>query len=244
MPLEIKDPATGKIKTWVFIASGGILLLIMLIVRGSSSSSNNGTVDPTVSAGQSSGITDQLHQLQDAVNNLANNPATGHTPSTGTTGSGGSSTSGGGTGGSGTGGTGTGSGTSGGGTSIGGGGSPVTGDRNTRLSWLNDFLNNLHGGHLVNPTNPASPITFPISTAPYNGALPIPHLSDLFSSGNWLTTHQYLTIQPIGNIPPPTPTVPNAAATLRQVVQGVRTTHVIPSTASLARPVRPVLPNR
>lgn len=236
MPLEIKDPATGQIKTWVIVASGGGILLLMLLMRGSGGASTVGEgsseMDPRVSGGQSSGITNQLADLQQAVNNLANNPATGSTPTTPTTNPGGTVP------GSTTGGTGTGS-----------SGNTNTGSGNTTPTprpvptWLSDLLNRLGGGFRVNPTNPISPITFPTNTAPYNGALPIPIVGNIFDIPNWLASHRYVSIQPIGDISEPTgAVVPNLRQTAIQRIEALRTTTVIPSSAGVASMTKPVRP--
>lgn len=65
--MEIRDPATGQIKSWVWIGGAGIVgLLFLLGSRGS----NTGP-SPVESAGQSSGITPQLNELTDLVKQLA-----------------------------------------------------------------------------------------------------------------------------------------------------------------------------
>ena len=76
--MELRDPNTGQIKTSVLvIASIGVFGVFLLLTRGSSSSSPA----PVVSGGQSSGLTDQLGQLGQAVGNL-NNGQTTPTPTT------------------------------------------------------------------------------------------------------------------------------------------------------------------
>jgi hypothetical protein len=69
MALEfLQDPATGKIKTPVLIAGGGIVLfgVFMLMGRGSNS---GGSV---IGEGQSSGLSGMLGDLSDALDNLNN----------------------------------------------------------------------------------------------------------------------------------------------------------------------------
>lgn len=67
MNLEWRDPNTGQIKIWVWAVGGGVALVgIMLLMRTSSSTSAG-----VVSGGQSSDISDQLSQLQDALTQLS-----------------------------------------------------------------------------------------------------------------------------------------------------------------------------
>ena len=74
--MEWRDPQTGQIKTWVWIAgAGGLLLLFFIISRMQSATSAQ-----TVSPGQSSDITDQLSQMQDAINGLLNQQGGGLNP--------------------------------------------------------------------------------------------------------------------------------------------------------------------
>lgn len=71
--IELRDPATGKIKPVYLIAGGGIVLfgIILLMGKGSSGSSTSGVT----SGGQSSDITGGLSDLQQAILSLARNPS-------------------------------------------------------------------------------------------------------------------------------------------------------------------------
>lgn len=67
MNLEWRDPNTGQIKIWVWVVAGVAALVgIMLLMRTSPTTSAG-----VVSEGQSSDITDQLAQFQDALDQLA-----------------------------------------------------------------------------------------------------------------------------------------------------------------------------
>lgn len=84
MAVEIRDPATGQIKTWVWIAFAavvvGVLFLTSKVSSGSSSDSGGSPYfGGGAGGGQSSDITDYLTQLNDAIIDLqgsANIPTT------------------------------------------------------------------------------------------------------------------------------------------------------------------------
>lgn len=82
MALELRDPYTGQIKSWVWV--GGAVVVgggAFLLLRGSSGSSSTGSPIGTTSGGQSSDITGQLQTLQDQLNTLASQQGTGNVPS-------------------------------------------------------------------------------------------------------------------------------------------------------------------
>jgi DNA repair exonuclease SbcCD ATPase subunit len=75
MALEIKDPATGQIKTWVWIAMGVVGVAIFFLISRAGGSANNATAAPApnVAGGQSSDITDYLNQLESSLQDIAGN---------------------------------------------------------------------------------------------------------------------------------------------------------------------------
>lgn len=79
--MELRDPATGQIKTWVIAAIGvvGVLAVFILAkVGGGQSTSSQPT---TVTGGQNSDYSSALQQLEDAIQNLnAQNPSPTPTP--------------------------------------------------------------------------------------------------------------------------------------------------------------------
>ncbi len=63
----------GNIKSWVWIAGAGVVGVILLLMMGGKSSSAGGVVSTGTTGGQSSDITDQINQLNDAILALAGN---------------------------------------------------------------------------------------------------------------------------------------------------------------------------
>lgn len=70
--MEWRDPETGQIKAWVWIASGGAVLILFLLVKGISGgqTTSNGTI---TAPGQNSDITDLLNQMEQELQALQQN---------------------------------------------------------------------------------------------------------------------------------------------------------------------------
>lgn len=75
MALEIRDPATGQIKGWVWIALGivGVAIFFLISRLGGSADSGSAAPAPNVTGGQSSDITDYLNQLEQNLQDIAGN---------------------------------------------------------------------------------------------------------------------------------------------------------------------------
>jgi len=91
MAVEIRDPATGQIKTWVWLALAVVVVGIVFLASrvggtgggSGSSDSGSGGFTPSVGGGQSSDITGYLDQLNSAIIDLqgsSNVPTTNATP--------------------------------------------------------------------------------------------------------------------------------------------------------------------
>lgn len=80
--MEIRDPNTGQIKTWVWAAGAlgfVVVLFVFTKVAGSGQSTSAGTIP---ASGQSSDITDMLSALMDAIKKIdaSNPPPTSNPP--------------------------------------------------------------------------------------------------------------------------------------------------------------------
>lgn len=93
--LSLKDPVTGQYNWPIIIGGGGILVVGGILLLNRSSSSTGSQVS---SPGQSSGITDQLSALQDAIAGLAGGGGGGGSDGAGGNGGGGTGSNGGGVG--------------------------------------------------------------------------------------------------------------------------------------------------
>lgn len=170
--MELKDPNTGQIKTSIIVLSGvGIVGLLFFLGRGGGSSASNGGV---VSGGQSSGISDQLGSLSDAVANLAGRLDTSQSANSGT-GSGNNpnptapsptptSTS------------------------------PTPTLPTTYQTWLQQILSRIGNPPATNPTNPNSPVA-PVPNSSWinlpGGILP-PQLEGVIGSGDINAYHNFI----------------------------------------------------